>query len=420
MKKGKWIIVAAGCAAAVAAAVIILLPAKKAPPGIDTSAYWLDRAEREVESISGKSAAGWRFLDIAEVRAEAGDVEGAMAMRQSVVEAEPGFLCRAADTARDILADIGIAKPRAPRQYSGVTENHFLASIAVAQARRGDIRGAEATAAKAAAGAEDDYYQVLVYTEIAKAQYRAGDLAGAKATTKLVRGGRMLAHLHAEAGDIDAARAAAEAIDGTERFWTCGEVAAIFARRGNKQGYETFIRLLEDEAEKDPKTAGDKDVVNRFLSLAYARAGDMQGAKAAIERIANPGRLHECCLAAWLCHQDGDEQAARFYFQTVLDQAQKAGKDSHVQWAIAKARAGLGDIEGAIAIAEQIPQKEVWAAEARVEIAIAMAAAGRFADLDKWISRMPAADDRARACAYAALEMIRKEAEAKKAAQNRK
>ena len=419
MKKRKWLIVA-GCAAAVAAAAIILLPAKKAPPAIDTPAYWLDRAEREVESISNERGLKTVWLaEIVKARVEGGDVDGALASGY-VLKATPGVFSRAADAVRDILANIGIARRRAPRQQPAMNEARLLAFIARAQARRGDIRGAEATVAKAALAPGDDYRLDWAYGEIAKAQYRAGDLAGAKATTKLVRGGRMLAHLHAEAGDIDAARAAAEAIDGTERFWTCGEVAAIFARRGNKQGYETFIRLLEDEAEKDPKTAGDKDVVNRFLSLAYARAGDMQGAKAAIERIANPGRLHECCLAAWLCHQDGDEQAARFYFQTVLDQAQKAGKDSHVQWAIAKARAGLGDIEGAIAIAEQIPQKEVLAAEARVEIAIAMAAAGRFADLDKWISRMPAADDRARACAYAALEMIRKEAEAKKAAQKQK
>ena len=125
-------------------------------------------------------------------------------------------------------------------------------------------------------------------------------------------------------------------------------------------------------------------------------------------------------MAAWMCHWEGNEQAARFYWQMVLDEAQKPGNDGDMRWAIAGARAGLGDIDGAIAIAEQISQKEGWAADVRLEIAMAMAAAGRFADLDKWISRMPAAEDRARACTYAAREIIRKEAEAKKAAQKKK
>ena len=429
MKKRKWAIVAAGCAAAVAAVVIIVLLAKKAPPAIDTPAYWLDRAEREAESISGKSVAGWRFFEIAEVRAEGGDVEGAMAMRERVVVAEPGVFSRAANAVRDILADIGIAKPRAPRQQRpGVTEKHFLASIAMAQARRGDVRGAEATAAKAALASGDDYSTALARSEIAKAQARAGDYAGAMATAKLVRedylpyaqnvASQLMAALHAEAGNTDAARAAVQALGEYERFWICSDVAVILGRRGNKQGYEMFMRLMEEAGNAQDREKF-RNHVNLTISLTCARAGDMQGAKAAIEQIADPGRFDMCHDAACECLWEGNEQAARFYWQMVLDEAQKAGK-SDVQWAIAGARAGLGDIDGAIAIAEQIPPKEGRDAESRIRIAMAMAAAGRFAELEKWIDRIHDADHRSEACVNAAREIIRREAEAKKAAQKKK
>lgn len=416
MHKGKLLVIAAGCITAIAATLVIAMLTRP-NPAADTAAFWLRQAERE-GSLIGMP---YYSLEIAELRAEGGDVERALASGRKVFAGKKGIVPAAIDSARDLLADTGIAAPQAPQQKQGRTERDFLVSIAIALVRSGDLTGARAVAAKASVVPGPDYTLARAYIAIAKAQASTGDLSGALATAKLVRqdympydhhvASKLLAVVHAEAGNVAAAQAEVETIPPRDRFETCGEVAAIFGRRGNTQGYTLFIGLMQAAAKVPPYTQNEA-YTNREMAIACAGAGDMEGARTAVNSIPDSRRIWECDNAAMWCDWRGFDKAARFFWQMTIDETQKMADSSDLVAAIVAARAGLGDIEGARASVDQV--KQPWQGVARRRIAAGMAKAGRFNELREWISSLPTAQERVSACVEAARELIKKEREAKK------
>jgi len=354
---------------------------RRNPARIETAEWWLARAMREFES--DRTNACYRL--IMETYAKAGNVEQAVATIEKIAsDGQPSGVTQVIDSARDLLSDIGIgSRRRVGRQP--LSKADLLATIARIQARNGDFEGALATAEEVVASGPQDWHLVRTYRAIARAQARAGDYDSAMQTAKSLREdypqharnvrSELIAILHAEKGDVAAARATIDAIE-SPSFQAVGSIAIILGKRGDRENYQTFMHLTEEGLSR---RAGDN---RRWLianvSRTQAKAGDLAGASATMERIVDTnGRLIECVELGWWFAAVGNRKVSQMYYRLAADIAERIETTPEIAAVIADAHAGVGNIEAAMAVAEGITDA-TQRSRADHSIALALAEAGDF------------------------------------------
>jgi len=422
---------------------------RRNPAGIETPEWWLAGAMREFESATGNAC--WRLIVEAYVRA--GNVEQAKAAVERIISNRPpSRVSQVMDSARDLLSDVGIGSPT-PVGRQSFSKADLLAAIARVQARNGDIRGALATAEEVVASGAQAWHLVGTYSAIARAQARAGDYDKAMETAKNLREdypqygnnnrSQLIAILHAEKGDVAAARATLEAIESPSypSYYALRNIAIILGKRGDRENYQTFIRLTEESLSR---RAGSKPRwVLTNVSRTQARAGDLEGASATMDRIVDAEvRLTECAELGWWFDAVGNREVSQMYYRLAVDIAEKNEITPETAAWVANAHAALGNIEAAMAVAEGITDAaqesyanhsiavalakvgDFEAAKACAEkimrvrmlmayrqIAKVLAKADRLSELLTWIGGLPTPQERAHAYIGAAQGIIEKKAQ---------
>ena len=210
---------------------------------------------------------------MARARLRAGDVAGAIAIADGITDpTERDFAYNAIATVQAAAGDVAAAKATAAKIGWASERAEALAAVAVAQARAGDAPGAHETAAAAREAAADEDVsrdRAELFARIGTALGLASDAEGGKACfaearaaadkldAKLtydacVRSGLMakIVSAQAEVGDLDAARATMEAMDGTgydaDKAEACRAIAAAEVRRGGLSTLVYWIAALPD------------------------------------------------------------------------------------------------------------------------------------------------------------------------------
>ncbi|NQT21207.1 MAG: hypothetical protein HQ592_15980 [Planctomycetes bacterium] len=454
MKRRKRNIIITIAVGAVVFAAVVAYLEREDTTGIDTPAWWLERAVRELESSPED---GYYYIQVLRVYARAGDIKQAFAAVEKMTSAaQPSLVRQALNSVRSLLRDIGIGSLRITSRIIP-SKPDCLSAIAIVQAEQGDIEGAKTTAEHLGTGQGDqDWAEGVLaqtYAAIAKAQARKGDFDGAMETAKRLRDdysppptnarSELIATLHAMEGDAAAAQVTISAIELPSQ-WMLRDIAVILAKRGDEENYQTFIRLAEQAVVRIPQAKQENVLMIR--SSGQAGAGDLSGASATIEKIVDANsRLALCTDRGWRCERMRNRKLSDMYYRLAADAAETAERTSEALSNLAHAYAGLGDTEAALAAAKEITEgsdlsnanchiaiafaqkgdfdrakayaKSVehppWTWWGRREIARQLAMAGQRLELLKWIKSLPTPYDRACAYVNAAEGIIEKNNEAK-------
>ena len=271
------------------------------------------------------------------------------------------------------------AKAAASAIHDPQVQAKAYTGIAIAQARMGDIAGANHTAdAIAGAGEKERAYfgiaeglaqvgnvqgvkdavaaindpvlKLQAQAEVALAQAHSGDIAAAKSTADAIRnpivqaGAYMeIAHLQATKGDISGATQTAEAM---ERFkdMVLPAIVGAQAQAGDTDGAKATLETIQNRTMKLNATIA--------MALAQAKAGDKSGALETIEsaRVVAEGirapkqqkrTLYDQIVVARA--KAGDVAGAKAMANSVL----YSSPSQMALWGIASAQADAGDIAGA-------------------------------------------------------------------------
>ncbi|MEV5441632.1 hypothetical protein AB0N23_03645 [Streptomyces sp. NPDC052644] len=279
------------------------------------------------------------LLLLAQLRAaEAGDWEGAEALaRQAADHGDTEalvFLARLREDDGDREGAEALARQAADH---GDTEAPVL--LARLRAEAGDREGAEALARQAA-----DHGDTFAVFLLADLRAEAGDWEGAEALARQAadhgdtRALVFLARSRAEAGDWEGAEALArQAADhGDTRAFV--HLANLRAEAGDREGAEALARQAADR--------GDPFSVLTLMHL-WERAGDRDGAEALARQAADRG-IGALVFLAQLRAEAGDPESAEALARQAADHG-----DTRAFVHLAQLRAEAGDREGAEALARQ-------------------------------------------------------------------
>jgi RNA polymerase sigma factor (sigma-70 family) len=277
-----------------------------------------------VEAKSGRAAeARKRFQQAVDWLITDGESDYQRAMGLVLVA---HYLADAGDrvSAERVLAD---ARHMAPKIDSANSRNELLRFAAVCLAEKIDPARAIARAREI----PDENYRFNVFIDTAVAQARAGDVAGAQRTVGLIRA------------------------PGYFKLRPWQAIAEAQLKAGDQKAAEVTLRealaVVEEELKQQDHWFGRKLELLIDYAVAQGRAGDRAGAKATlarVEKLLEPGSRPES--TQWLARlaqaqaKVGDREAAR---RTVKRLSRVANDNGDERPAIASVQLALGDYEAA-------------------------------------------------------------------------
>jgi len=353
----------------------------------DASAKTFADAIEAAKRIAG-SERGNHLIDVAEARAQAGDIKGAKET-VDLIEDDGNLGRRDVALSRIAIAqaaagDLKGAEDTITSVSSDPWKGEALQALTAAQAKAGKIK----EAARTAEDITDDLNRVVALLTLARAHRTAKDDKAAakwlqdarkvvegieeneKSDTRAVADGA-LAEALAEAGEVRGARKLAGAIKKAMWKWSAVErVAAAQAKAGNYKGALETAGTIEDEPGKE---SAIKEVVSAQL-----RAGDRKGALKTFEALKRPYWRAEALIeVARAQAKAGDAAAARKTFDRAFEEAKgvevKEGHGSNADNACyasivrGMAEAGQEKEAAALAAEQTVPLRKaqalIWVAE---------------------------------------------------------
>ena len=396
----------------------------------------LELAMTATAGIDGGLDRASRLADIAVAHAEAGDGEGAetafdeaMAVAAQVEGWYYGKAFRSIARAQARTGDLRGALATASRIEDKYDQAEVLAAIAEARAKDGDAEGAAQAigqALEAAAWIDDEEDRAKALADIAVAQAEAGDAEGAAQSIGralevaareqwfLNRSGAFLSIARSQAwmGDMPGAMATAGRIE-HELYLSFALQSIVRAqtKSGDAEGAAQSIQqALEITARLD---ADDPDWrSSEFADIAglQAKAGDLSGAMATAARIEDEDdRVSALANIAGTQAKSGDAKSAAQSLEQASEVA--AGIESEdargrAHSRIANSQAEAGDFGAALATAKRI-ESEGIRAECLAGIAEAQAEAGDFQGALATVQRIADGSYRAQALISIALAQIK-------------
>ena len=385
-------------------------------------------------SIDDALSRAWALRHIAEAQADAGDVRAArnicaaaLSAARSIDNADNrGVLCNIAamQAAWDMKGAFATARSIDDAFYRA----DALGDIAAAQAAKGDLDGAFDTVRSI-----DPERRARALCGIACVQAAERDMKGAFATAKRIGGtGKARDHarvLHdiasaqAKARDLDGALATAQSIDivpwdaacAWYRSFALCDIASAQAEAGDSpSARNTFADALSTARSFDIVDRWDADNrarVLRYIALARAKAGDMDGAFDTARSIDNAGERADALRGIACAQAAREDMSGAFATARSIDNAlRRAGALHDIAVAQAKARNMDGALATALATARSIDDA-CPRALALSGIAEARAQAGDFRGATKTAIGIEGDGDRARALAAIAGHLAAREKE---------
>lgn len=389
-----------------------------------------DAARSATPGPHGNNGKNTTLSKIATVQARAGDFDGA---RETLHGTKDGdwntdvtqARCRitveqakAGDIAGALTA---LAAVPADGSYQGDRVANAQADIAREQIKRGDLAGARNTAhsIKKTDTYDNGVPQRILLGDIAAAEAKAGDLVGAEAMIKMFKDPDDRASTwhdivsgQYDADHFDAAISLSHHMPIRKEFWTQGDVlkdiAFDLATKGDLAGAKRFA-----DAILDPDM---KDIARGAVAALEAQQGDDAAADAVTRQMHHPLAI----IAAWrriglARGRRGDMPGARQAFERGVQETRtaRARKDLNVEYCVQEItewQVNTGDLEGAQATARQVPvgKKDDHAAQSDAWLAVAKAQArsGDTAGARSTLGDIHDADEKAEAQAEIAHALV--------------
>ena len=307
---------------------------------------------------------GTALRSLARLRLRAGDREGAEALCRQAIEDGDASVLYSLASMREELGDWAGAED-AYRQAADAGDIFALTKLAELRERAGDLKGAEALyrqavdAGKAPATvihvelqprsqggfkevrrrSTSTVGEVFALAKLAELRDRAGDRDGAEtlyrraADAGSVEGLAKLAELRERAGDLNGAEDAYQSAADAGSVFASTMRAALRERAGDRDGAETLYRQASD--------AGDILALTKLAQL-RERAGDLKGAEDAYRQAADAGESSALSGRAGLRERAGDMAGAEALYRQAAD----AG-DTDALIMLARLREKAGDPDGA-------------------------------------------------------------------------
>ncbi|MGW7295396.1 tetratricopeptide repeat protein [Streptomyces xiamenensis] len=279
------------------------------------------------------------LVRLAELRAEAGDEEGAEALARQAFDY--GDIDVLVDLARLwVGAGDQEGAERLFQQAADYGDTTALVDLARLWVGAGDQEGAERLFQQAA-----DHGDTTALVDLARLRAEAGDQEGGEALARQAadRSNTIamvnLAHLRVRAGDQEGAERLFQQAADHGNTYALVNLAELRVRAGDQEGAE---RLLQQAADHGNTVA--------MFDLAHlrVRAGDQEGGEALARQAADRGDTDGLVDLARLRAGAGDQEGAERLLQQAADHG---NTDALVD--LAGLRVGAGDQEGAEALARQ-------------------------------------------------------------------